>query len=52
MYGVGILSILAVSLCVFYYSSDIKRFVKREKKKDSTTTAVTNINTIQRRKML
>ena len=30
MYGVGILTVLAVGLCVFYYSSDIKG----EKKKD------------------
>ena len=52
MYSVGILSILAVGLCVFYYSSDIRRVIKREKKKDSTTTAATNINTIHRRKML
>ena len=53
MYGVGILSILAVGLCVFCYSSDIKRVIKGEKKKDSTaTTAATNINTIHHRKML
>ena len=55
MYGVGILTVLAIGLCVFYYSSDIKRVIKREKKKDSTdmTTVTTNKeNTIHRRKML
>ena len=49
MYGVGILTVLAVGLCMFYYSIDIKRVIKREKKKDSTATAE---NTIHRRKML
>ena len=50
MYGVGILSILAVGLCIFYYSSD----KKVEKKKDSTATTIpiNKENTIQRRKML
>ena len=28
-YGVGILTVLAIGLCVFYYSSDIKKLVYR-----------------------
>ena len=51
MYGVGILSILAVGLCVFYYYSDDIKGDK--KKKDSTTTTVsTKDNIIHRQKML
>ena len=48
MYSVGILTVLAVGLCVFYYLSDIKG----EKKKDSTATTTIPSNTIHRRKML
>ena len=40
MYGVGILTLLAVGLYVFYHSSDIKG----EKKKDSTPTATASTN--------
>ena len=53
MYGVGILSILAVGLCVFYYySDDIKGDKKKKKDSTSTTTVSTKENIIHRRKML
>ena len=53
MYGVGILSILAVGLCVFYYySDDIKGDKKKKDSTATTTTVSTKENIIHRQKML
>ena len=52
MYGVGILSILAVGLCVFYYYSNDKGEKKKKDSTATTTTVSTKENIIHRRKML